>query len=1347
MYKHTIYLLALVALIGCNNELEKQQSGTNIIDDVSISTTLSNQRISSIAQDGNGYIWFGTYRGLNRFNGHEMHQYFCNDEPNSIPDNQIRSLFTDRNGRLWLSTKNGIARHTDMDDFEQIKANSTNLFTLQLFDNSRGEIFALQASDILRYDSISNEFNIVIRNIENTDYVNVTAAVDSEDMIWVVSKHKVACYSSNSLQKREVMDFSLDPINTSLLVDDKLWLATDRSIMIYDVLAHKWLPTPEAIAHSPKLNNTFINCLSPLKDNGVLIGTMDCLYLFDKTTGTLISEKDSGFPFATPDFYVNFSFCDKDDNIWLCSSSRGFCVRANESQVFNSNSYLRSTLSNITVASVATDNKGNLWVASPTNGLYYYEPSTNDIEHYDLAKLIPGIGNQRVSAHYVFSDSRGDVWVGSYPGGVLQLRPEGKSLHLVKRYDINMAIVIKEDSNGTIWVGCYNNSFFSKRVADNHFQTHHIIGTDFSYMSCLRLLNNGQFAALIKEQGLRYINQTTLDLMPQVIPDSAIASCVERNVFLPSSLLEDSHGNLWIGTVSNGIMRYDTSTGQLSPVKGRITSDICSLEEDGNGNIWASTLYGLAKYNTKTNSFITFYKSDGIGGNEFYDRASCKLPDGTLVFGGTHGLTVFNPMELTDEVDANLYFEDLKIYNKIVRPYATENISKALAKSDKIELEYNQNSFSISFSNLDYGDNERFSFQYMLEGLDKQWIDAHNNREAFYSNLKSGNYIFRVRLLTKDQTRVAAQIAIPVELSPAPWATWWARTIYALLFVLTVTIIARLYARLHIERWTRIESEREREHEKRINRMNMSFFANVSHEFRTPLTIISGPVSQLVNDASVSAEHHRLLVIAQHSIVRMLRLVNQMMDFHKLEDDALRLEVRRQDIITLLKQSVEIFNVQAHEKKQTISTYGIEDNYLLWMDADKIDKITCNLLGNAVKYTPAGGHIDVKFDVINRQQAASEFPLTSEDKETVYVKVSVIDNGDGIPSEELNKIFERYYQLRKQARGQFNWGTGIGLYYAKRLVTMHHGYIKAENNRTSSGAVFSFIIPASESSYSDAERTVASMSQTTLYPIESSVEYAEEEDGSSDDKQTILVVDDDVEIVHYVKTLLSPCYNVVCRFDADSALVVIRENAPDLVLCDVMMPGRTGFDFCNEVKNDLQISHIPVILVTAKTTTSDQVMGLDSGADAYVTKPFDPSYLTALISNILQNRAKVRQLLGENTQTETIDEDVLSPQDTTFMTELYKIMEQELANPDLDVTHMTDLLHISRTKLYYKVKGLTGENPSIFFKRYKLNRAAELLKEGKYNISEIADMTGFSSLSHFSTSFKKQFGLTPSEYK
>ena len=350
------------------------------------------------------------------------------------------------------------------------------------------------------------------------------------------------------------------------------------------------------------------------------------------------------------------------------------------------------------------------------------------------------------------------------------------------------------------------------------------------------------------------------------------------------------------------------------------------------------------------------------------------------------------------------------------------------------------------------------------------------------------------------------------------------------------------------------------------------------------------------------------------------------------------------------------------------------------------------------------------------------------------------DNGPGIPEDQLEKIFERFYQAEP---GKKVTGSGIGLYYARALAQLHHGYIKAWN-QPEGGAMFSLVIPVSAASYTEDERSTAQPQQLPSHALAQSIE-ADEPDAQNG-KRHIAVVDDDIDIANYLKVLLKPQYKVSLYFDGTSALKGMTEDIPDLIISDVVMPGMDGYELCARIKGDLQLSHIPVVLVTAKVAVENQVQGLDKGADAYVTKPFQPAYLLALVKSLLENREKLHRQLGAATTTEEIESEALSPRDAAFMKELYELMEKELANADLDIVQITEMMKISRTKFYYKVKGLTGENPSVFFKRYKLNRAADLLKEGKHNMSEIAWMTGFNTLSHFSTSFKKQFGVPPSEY-
>ncbi len=1358
-----VFILCAFILSACTTEHLSERSDV-LAPDLQIASTLSNQRISSITQDSLGYIWMGTYRGLNRYNGHEMQQFFCDDEPHSIPDNQVWDVFTDRQGRVWVATKNGVAYHTEREGFRHVHLADASRLSEGFAQNRAGDVFLLQADQVLRYDSVTCSFESVIQGLGSTSYLNNNMYIDDDDKLWVVCESRVSCYSTYTFSRHDVIDCSDWAVTRSCLYGDQLWLSHQNELRIYDMIRHQWLEVPEVFGRHPEFRSAFVECMQPMPQGRMLLGTRNGMFEYDPFAQELIHESEAAFPFEAPGFVVTHIFCDDKPNLWLCSASQGFVVRTQNTRHFNSDSYLRSAFKGIPVASVALDGQQRLWVGTQAEGLYAYDLQSHAVCHYDLPDPATMQGSQ-LRIYSVMVDSQGDVWVTCTPNGVMQLRPQGKSLQYVHGYDLPMPIAIGEDSEGTVWIGTYSNLYYSHRQDDAHVEEHRILSNIPSYTSCLKPLADGRMAALTKSQGLRFIDSERMEMMPTVFTDSLLASCISRSTFLPTSLLQDKAGDLWIGTVSNGLLHYDLQQGTLTAISGASCNDISSVEQGSDSNLWISTQDGLCKLDTETLEFTSYYESDGIGGNEFYDRCSCRLPDGTLVFGGAHGLTVFNPSDLQEELRPRLYFENLKVNNRIVRPWQQQGIDCSMQTTSEVHLRHDQTNFSLSFAVLDYSGSERYDYQYQLEGFNRQWVDANTSREAFYANLSPGCYTFRVRATSKDQHRIIAERSLPIYIAPAPWATWWAHLIYTCIAAALLFYIIRLIQRNRAERRTRLMSEREKEHERRINRMNMSFFANVSHEFRTPLTVISAPIKQLIaaneelglRNEELGMKNEELLRIVQRSVNRMLRLVNQMMDFHKLEDDALRLEVRRQDIIQVLQQSAEVFRLQAAEKKIELRTFGMEDNYLLWIDADKVEKIIYNLLGNAIKYTPSGGHIDLTFDATPQQ-----------------VRFSVADTGQGIPEDQQAKIFERYYQLHRQQQGLFNWGTGIGLYYAQKLAHLHHGNISVENRKEGTGAIFTVTLPAHELAYSDEEKTQLQPTQQSLFPLEAAdalssksriiepsnsrfqsigVDSNRLESSTSAPESTlptVLVIDDDVEIVHYIKTLLSSRYQVIGRFDADAGLEVLQQKAPDIILCDVMMPGRDGFDLCRQVKNDLQLCHIPVVLLTAKTTTSDQVQGLGVGADAYVTKPFDPAYLLALIDSILKNREKVRHLLSANTQTEAledIEDNVLSPQDKQFMTELYNIMEQELANPDLDVSHITDMLHVSRSKLYYKIKGLTGENPSVFFRQYKLNRAAEMLREGKYNVSEISLLTGFSTLSHFSTSFKRHFGVTPSEFQ
>ena len=1310
-----------------------------------IANSISNQRISSFAEDEHGHIWIGTFRGLNRFNVHEFHQYFCTDEENTLPDNQIQCLLADSRNRLWISTVNGMALYTDKDDFKPVQMESMSRNSVQILEDNSGRIFINTSISLCLYDEEQEEFVEVKRLVDSGLPPVSSCFIAPDDDIILAGSMSIMRLDSETFEVKDSVALADFPSYFSMTPDGRLWMSSYSTLRVYDLNTSSFVELPSVFAKHKLFSQSAVTHVHQYGASMLIFNTeQDGLFLYDKAENTLRHHSESGFPFNVPDVKVNCMYNDSKGNLWIGSYDQGYHVVYSYEERFNNDGWLKVSLGQKSVVSVDCDSKDNLWISTLNDGLYMYNSKSHIFKQIDLARLFAYQPADKWDISSVFVDKDDYVWLAGGLGTV-RCRCAGNELVVDQTWPLLMPMSLSQDSDGSIWIGSLGENVYYISPEDDQLHSQKLISSYFTFTPCVLPLADGKLLAASFQHGLSEIDAAESHVRQITIEESVWKDCIRRSVFVPSCMYQDEDGIVWIGTVANGLMKYEPATQSLTHISGAPCLDISSIEEDRQGNIWVSTQYGLGKYDRSSERFINWFESDGIGGNQFYDRASCRMSDGTLVFGGTHGLTMFNPIDVTSHHDVSVYFEDLKVHNRLMRPGKDECLDKALPYGPEIRLEYDQNSFSISFAAIEYGEYERVKYMYMLDGFDNYWIEAHNNREAYYSNIPAGKYDFKVCVTSMDESAVLASNSIRVVILRPWWFSWWAFAIYILCFAALLWLIARVRSQIMIEKSAKLKAQQEKEYEKKINRMNMSFFANISHEFRTPLTMISGPVTQLQESSEMTLENKRLLNIVQRNIRRMLRLVNQLLDFNKMEEDTLKLQVKSIDVIEQFRNLADIFKVTADEKNVMFRTYGLEDSLVMWADDDKLDKICFNLLSNAMKFTQAGGKVEFSLDVISREEAAHIFTLSDKDIDTRYVKVVVKDSGPGIPEDQLEKVFERYYQLENQMRGAYNWGSGIGLYFARTLAQMHHGYLKAGNRTTGPGAVFTLILPLSDISYSDAEKC-HDTEQNTPFKV-SSVIYTEHPQTSDvEDRRKVLIVDDDMDVIHYLKELLAPRYEVMSRFDADSAYVLMKEEAPDVVISDVVMPGKTGYELCRQIKDNMQLSHIPVILLTAKATVDDQVHGLDCGADAYVTKPFEPQYILALISSQIKNREKVRTLLSEVTDVENLEEDTLSPQDNAFMTELYQLMENELSNSELDVSRMTELLHISRTKFYYKVKGLTGENPSVFFKRYKLNRAAQLLKERNYNISEIADMTGFSTLAHFSTSFKKQFGMSPSEY-
>ena len=1339
--KQLISTLAFLLPIACT---EPQRTvAVPAPDGVVIADRLSNQKVNAFAEDADGHIWIGTFRGLNKYTIHDFHQYFCTDDTLGLPDNQITALRRSSDGKLWIGTVNGVALRTEDGNFRRIPMDGGNLNISEIVETRDGRMLFNGSGQMCRYDSDSGRIVPAIG-----DYGGYSTMVGADGRIWTSTLQELRCFDPASLTPAGTWPTRHPVYHSTLAATGEIWLSGMGQLSIFDPRTEKWAEIPRAILQEPRLTRGDIDILFANGTDILLHTIADGMFCYSLATGQLQHQSDPGFPYQIPDFEIRTLFRDSHGNLWFGSTDQGYSISYTEKDGFDGIPFLKSRFSNTSIPSVCADHDGNLWIATYNDGLYVYNILSRELKRMEINHLVPDSNIGYIRSSHIFCDAQGELWlVMTEKYCVLRCRYDGKRLQAVDLVGMTNPLAISQDDLDRIWISGYSNELI-RYDKGTRTQEHFYLPSDqWTFTPTLLQVAPGRMLVASFANPMCEVFTNSGEMQFIQSPDEEWRNNIRHGVIIPTSLFRDSASDVWLGTVGNGLLHYDRGARLTRPIEGLPCPDICAIQEDHQGNVWISTMYGLARYDRTVGTVTSFFESDGLGGNQFYDRSSCILPDGTLIFGGTHGLTCFNPLDISRKVTQPIIFEDLKIHNILVQPGPDSPIERELSSQPEVTIRHDQNGFSISYAALEYTPHANVRYEYRMEGFDDYWINAGTANEAYYANLPAGHYRFRVRI----QDEADSEQSLSVHILPPWYRTWWARLLYWIVAVGLITFIWLVYRRIHRvrkqaaksireERRERERAEAAQEEEKRLNRIQMNYFANVAHEFRTPLTMIAGPVEQLAASPAIQGQDRKLLGIAQRNTAWMLSLVGQLLDFNRIGNKKLQLKVAEGDIVAPLRETADLFRFNAESKGIEFNTHGLEDSFTMWRDADKVTKITMNLLSNAMKFTPPGGMVALSFDVLPREDVELEFTLTEADTDSQYAQIRVSDTGRGIPEDELEKIFERFHQA---GRGDAA-GTGIGLYYSRALAGLHHGYIHARN-RDGGGAEFTLILPVSASSYTDDERTTDDPLRQRI-PFAETAAPAQPIPDDSEEKRRVVVVDDDIDVANYVKVLLSPYYQVLVHFDAESALKSLEEEAPDLVISDVVMPGKSGYELCETIKGNLQLSHIPVILVTAKVAVESQIQGLDKGADAYVTKPFNPSYLLALVKSLLENRDKLRQRLGSVTSTEDIEPEALSPRDNAFMKELYDLMDKELANQELDINRITEMMRISRTKFYYKVKGLTGENPGVFFKRYKLNRAADLLKEGKYNMSEIAWMTGFNTLSHFSTSFKKQFGVPPSEY-
>ena len=895
----------------------------------------------------------------------------------------------------------------------------------------------------------------------------------------------------------------------------------------------------------------------------------------------------------------------------------------------------------------------------------------------------------------------------------------------------------------------------------------------FSDETQLEKMQNGKMLLFLK--GLRLAEFDIKTKKTKVIADNSEKG--RKDYIDPAFAHCDSKGMLWLGTKRYGLYRHDLRNGKTERIDFLGDPHIQAMQEDMEHRLWITTLRDAIVYEPESGNVAMYALASATQSErqlQYFDNAICMTQSGEVVMGSSDGCR-FVPHSTAANRNGKGIAEKakgLRIYDIAVRRGDATEASIALTDDNEedITLSHDENTLRLAFFYPDYSGTSALMYQYRLEGYDKEWHPMTYKHTAEYSNLPAGRYKFRVRLFLSVNSRPLAERTIGVRIKSAPWLSSAAMVTYLAIILLLIYYINHLYLSIRTGRMRILQEHREKEREQRTNEMNMSFFANIAHEFRNPITLIAGPLMQLEKRGDIPAPVRHTLNIIGISANRMLRLIDQMLDFNQLEADALRLKVGLTDAAETIRRQTAAMRESAKVRNVSVELLMGSERMEAWTDSDKLEKILSNLFTNALKHTPEGGKIIVRAEIKRTPERAD---LLHTDNQTIkqeikqklnaanYICVDVYNSNSHIEEGKEEDVFKRYYQLKETGAGHhYGWGSGIGLYYVKRLVTLHHGCIRAFNTECPQGVTFSFSLPADRQAYVEREMTdekggtmqipvyanSADNENDNTYNAECDMTTsAQEATGMEGQMKKILVVDDDTDVAAYIKSIFSNAYRVEMRHSAEEALRDMERIMPDIVLSDVVMGEMSGFDLCREMKGNLMLSHIPVVMITAKSEMKEQISGLRLGAVAYVTKPFDPNYLQATVEAQLKNIDSLRHRLGEATDTNDIG-DELSDEDRRFMDELYGYMEKRAAEMELNVQTVCRDLLISQSKFNYKLKELTGDTPGVFFRKYKLNKAARMLREGKMSVAEIAMLTGFSTTAHFTVAFKKQFGAKPSEY-
>ena len=1371
MKAQILFLFSIYCFLIGSTPVMKAQTGKFYSTD----KELSNSLINAVYQDRKGFIWIATENGLNKFDGTRFSIYRHNaTDSTSLKNNYVRTLFEDSRGNFWIGCINGLQRYDRAtDNFHELfisrKDGRKNPHITSIIERRNGDLWIAtsgQGAISLKKNSNPASFHIETELTDRigSNYLNVIFE-DSRQNLWIATEEKgLYRYSPESKElKSYKAPYHIAGDDVSAICEDahgQIFVGTLTKGLFR--LSSRQEGNFEPVLYQNRMNLNIRTLIIDTRGK-LIIGTDgEGVKEYQPQQDIIVDSEINASPFDFSKSKVHSLIEDKDHNLWLGIFQKGLILVPGISNKFDYYGYKsihNNTIGSSCVMAIHTDEQATIWIGTDNDGLYAINDQGKQLRHYTHQagnpQSVPG------TILCLYEDSNQELWLGSYFDGLARMNKQtGTCQDATSLLQGNLnagkpkVSCIIEDKNKNLWVGTYGSGLYKINLPTQHVTYYESTRNENDDWSINRLPNDWISYLLEDKEGMIWIGtyKGLAVLNPQT--DNFI-NYKKQNNLLPGyvvySLLESSNGEIWAGT-SEGLvcLNKDRLTPVLFTTADGLPSDIiCGLAEDEKKNIWISTHQGISKLNPPEKKFINYYAGDGLQGNEFTRTAVFKDKRGKIFFGGTNGVTAFYPQDITEiKKEMNVLITGFHVANRPVKKgdKSGNNVitDTAVMDTEQFTLAYNENTFSIDFSVLEFSNPDRISYQYKIKELGDEWISTQpGTNRVTYSSLKPGKYTFSVQ--ARDHNNFSNIRTVTIAITPPWYQTWWAKVIWGclgalLIYALTMYILSRIRHRQEVMR---------QKHMEQINEAKLQFFINISHEIRTPMTLIISPLEKLLAEHS---EKQPVYLMIYRNAQRILRLINQLMDIRKLDKGQMHLKFRETDIVGFINDLMQTFNYQAQKKNITF-TFEKElegaDSLKVWIDLNNFDKVLMNVLSNAFKYTHEGGNIEVSLKTGHND--AYRGALKD------YFEIDITDNGIGIDKNKIEQIFERFYQIDNDMT-QSNFGTGIGLHLSRSLVELHHGIIKAENREDGQGTRFVIRLPLGSNHLkaeelenpeeTGSEPTISQLPKDSIYETEEENKTNEYRKPKAKTRYRVLIVEDDEEIRRYIRSELDSDFRIYECTNGREGLETILKEKPDLVISDVMMPEMDGITLCRKIKQNLNINHIPIILLTAKSKAEDQIEGLEIGADAYIVKPFNTELLRTTISNLIANRERLRgKLVGEQQVEEKITKIEMKSNDEILMSKVMKTINDHLADPTLNVEMLAANVGMSRVHMHRKLKELTNQSARDFIRSIRLKQAANLLREKNLSVSEVAYATGFSNLSHFSNTFRDFYGISPSEYK